>query len=462
MCDDLLETFPESPIYVSLPENFSFVDQLTRDDMKDHVTTTVKWNYHMGRICASAKWSVQLYYNLYKTRTPEYSNINPQIQPPPPIRFVLPPKGPLNNQPYPNYNYDPRMPTNQSGIVFLAPSNPNLPNYQASSPQTPVKESNRYMEPGPHFSPTFMAGKYKELKFEIRVDCRQDRFWVRINFIDLKDLNCDYKISYITKTLEEHVLKDFSSDFTNDAQTTEIELPRDLHLRFAKTTLVLAVGIAAASNHRVLGERRAPIVERDALRMDSNVFTSPIGAAGASRGEISQELQDLENMFEKGLMADASLIVEGQSIAVHKHILAARSTVFLEMFTTDQQDPLSQPEVEIEDLTYHQARQMLKFLYIGELRGVDEEGAKKMLVVASKYAIRALFSKCEGILAGHLNVDNAAEILKLADTNNAQLLKSKATDFLVKNVKSVPEATLSTLDAATLTKLLMGVTSQKS
>lgn len=341
----------------------------------------------MGKLCASCKWSVQLYFNMchQKSEKPK-QNTNAESN------YLIPSQQTLS-----------LMTTDQGGIILL-PTNTMTSANNTSNLQ---KEDGRHLEPGPHYSPIFEAGNHKELKWEVQVDYKGHNFYAKINFFDLNDLRYDYKVSYLTKTLEEYVLKDFSNTYSGEVQTSELELPQDLHLRSAKTTVVLIVSV---------------IAQCDLLR-DSLVNVS---------SEIPKEFQYLEEAFESGLLSDLTLRVQDKKIYAHQMILASKSYKFKNIFTSMKER--SKMELEVNDMSFDAAKEMLRFLYIGRFSQIDEEKAKQILTYAGKYAVSSVFAECEKVLCTCINNKNAVELLTLADLSGARNLEVRAAEFLAKNV----------------------------
>jgi len=81
--------------------------------------------------------------------------------------------------------------------------------------------------------------------------------------------------------------------------------------------------------------------------------------------------------------ADATLIVGGHEIKAHKAILAARSPVFFAMFEHESTREAQDGRVVIIDADVESIEQMLKYIYYGDISGID--GIEdKMLAVADK------------------------------------------------------------------------------
>ena len=132
--------------------------------------------------------------------------------------------------------------------------------------------------------------------------------------------------------------------------------------------------------------------------------------------------------------ADFVFKVENEKIAAHRVILAARSTVFAAMFQCDMKENKTN-ETEIEDMTPAAFRALLRFIYTGHC----EVGnlAEQLLIAANKYDIQDLKEICVKELRMKLTVDNAVDLLILADLHQANDLKGGAILFINKNAAAV-------------------------
>jgi len=138
--------------------------------------------------------------------------------------------------------------------------------------------------------------------------------------------------------------------------------------------------------------------------------------------------EDLGTLFENEKFSDVTLSVNGHEFQAHKAILAARSPVFTAMFDHDMEER-KHNRVEISDVDHEVLREMLHFIYTGKATNL-EKMADDLLAAADKYALDRLKVMCEEALCTNLLVDNAADILILADLHSAEQLKAQAIDFI--------------------------------
>lgn len=94
--------------------------------------------------------------------------------------------------------------------------------------------------------------------------------------------------------------------------------------------------------------------------------------------------------------------------------------------------------VEIIDVEPGVFKEMMCFIYTGKAHNLDKM-ADGLLAAADKYALERLKVMCEEALSSHLNEENAAEMLTLADLHSADQLKTQAVDFINSHAEDVME-----------------------
>ncbi|CAB0045128.1 unnamed protein product [Trichogramma brassicae] len=146
---------------------------------------------------------------------------------------------------------------------------------------------------------------------------------------------------------------------------------------------------------------------------------------------------DLGQLFESQKFSDVTLIVCGKEFQAHKAILAARSPVFSAMFEHEMEER-KQNRADISDVEQDVFREMLRFIYTGKAPNL-EKMADDLLAAADKYALDRLKVMCEEALCSSLAIDNAADILILADLHSADQLKAQAIDFINTHATDVME-----------------------
>ncbi|TPP56080.1 Speckle-type POZ protein [Fasciola gigantica] len=121
----------------------------------------------------------------------------------------------------------------------------------------------------------------------------------------------------------------------------------------------------------------------------------------------------------------------------HKAILAARSPVFAAMFEHGMEESRAN-RVEITDMEPDTLAEVLRYIYTGQVIGLDKL-AHDLLAAADKYQLERLKTMCEEALVESLTVENACDILGLADTHNAEQLKAHTLEFIMLHAHDVCE-----------------------
>lgn len=137
---------------------------------------------------------------------------------------------------------------------------------------------------------------------------------------------------------------------------------------------------------------------------------------------------DLGQLFESQRFSDVTLSVGGREFQAHKALLAARSPVFAAMFEHEMEER-KHNRVDITDVDHEVLREMLRFIYTGKTNNL-EKMADDLLAAADKYAMERLKVMCEEALCANLSIENAADVLILADLHSAEQLKAQAIDFI--------------------------------
>ncbi|XP_058808590.1 speckle-type POZ protein-like [Phymastichus coffea] len=179
-------------------------------------------------------------------------------------------------------------------------------------------------------------------------------------------------------------------------------------------------------------------------------ITSDGYAAAATRaradwnGRIARlrEFDQFGQLLNSEQFSDVTLRVDGADIRAHKNILACRSPVFRAMFTHPMKEARSN-QVQITDVDYGTMRELLRYIYTGELGGDRDDGDdaftkySSVLMAAVKYCVQSLKARCERKLSLVLSADNVLDCLVLADMHDAVDLKRKAIDFIVAKAEQI-------------------------
>lgn len=167
-------------------------------------------------------------------------------------------------------------------------------------------------------------------------------------------------------------------------------------------------------------------------------------AIGFLREMKSQELTgctlktSIKKLLGSPILSDVKLIAEGQEFDVHRVILASRSEVFENMFTTGMTEATGNA-VHVEDITAETMKLMLQFIYEDTFAVADAEPQLigDLLKAAKKYDIPRLSSLCEKRALTAITVNSVIDWLMLATMLGIQEIKNECMRVVTANLAEV-------------------------
>ena len=150
---------------------------------------------------------------------------------------------------------------------------------------------------------------------------------------------------------------------------------------------------------------------------------------------VSKFMEEIGNIFEARKFTDVTIVCQDRQFECHKAILAGRSTVLEAMFSHNMKEKRDSI-VEIQDMDADILHEMIVFMYSGKVAELDEKAAD-LLVAAEKYDLHDLKRMCEDNLCVNLNLENALNMLVLADLHGANNLRLIALEFIGENGKKI-------------------------
>ncbi|XP_058788574.1 speckle-type POZ protein-like [Phymastichus coffea] len=157
------------------------------------------------------------------------------------------------------------------------------------------------------------------------------------------------------------------------------------------------------------------------------VQTPPIDHQSTMDHRI-QELRDFCQLYKNEKFSDVELIVGEVKLPAHKCVLSVRSPVFFSMFEHDMKEQ-NENKVTITDIRSTVMTEVLRFIYTAKVNKIDTIAAE-ILAAADKYQLTGLKKMCEEYLSTQLSVENACEILLVADQTNTEKLYNTTLDFI--------------------------------
>ncbi|CAD6186164.1 unnamed protein product [Caenorhabditis auriculariae] len=131
-----------------------------------------------------------------------------------------------------------------------------------------------------------------------------------------------------------------------------------------------------------------------------------------------------QRMLDEKVYTNLNVTAEGQTIGVHRGVLASRSPVFREMLEKGTKE-----EIEFEDLEFETLQHFINYIYFKPIV-VDETMTCKLLAAAERYAVDDLTQKCKEDVDCFLKMENAFNVAALGDSLKCRTLQSKAAEFI--------------------------------
>lgn len=148
----------------------------------------------------------------------------------------------------------------------------------------------------------------------------------------------------------------------------------------------------------------------------------------------------LRQFFLARRFADAEIHVkpndggETKVFHVNRATLVGQSAAFQRAFGDSQQIEVSGTDIEVME-------EFLIYMYSGWPTQRIKKMPTGLLYLSAIYEMSGLQTACEGILIDDLKIQNAAEIIVVADKANSKRLFSIALDFILKNRRDVVKTT---------------------
>lgn len=168
--------------------------------------------------------------------------------------------------------------------------------------------------------------------------------------------------------------------------------------------------------------------------------------------------KSFESFFNNTSLSDVTFKIQGRKFSVHRIVLASVSSVFMEMFSSNQTNT---NVIEMNDVDPEVFKELLRFIYTGLV--VDLESMVFGLYeLAYKYNIPLLLSKCEKCLSNSLTIETVIYILQLANKHKSKNLKDQCIKYIDEKFEDVKKTEpFKTLDRELLMDILCGTRSMK-
>ena len=164
--------------------------------------------------------------------------------------------------------------------------------------------------------------------------------------------------------------------------------------------------------------------------------TSSVGSSELTVPDVNV-VPDISATFNMEEFSDFVVKCGGKKFKCHKVTLACRSPVFNAMIMSNMRES-NESEMSIDDFDEDTIESLLKYIYFDKVASLDKQ-AESLLAAADKYDLAGLKAICEGNLAQRVNLENAVDLILLADMHNAASLKNYILKYISGSVAAISQ-----------------------
>ena len=129
-------------------------------------------------------------------------------------------------------------------------------------------------------------------------------------------------------------------------------------------------------------------------------------------GDENETLKELNTQRQAGLLCDVNLKVDGEEFPAHKGVLAAHSSFFLAMFTTDMLEK-DKASASLRTVSAAAMESLLEFMYTGQIQ-IHVDNVFELLEASSFLFVEKVKKACCQFLESIVDVENCFAILSIA------------------------------------------------
>jgi len=162
------------------------------------------------------------------------------------------------------------------------------------------------------------------------------------------------------------------------------------------------------------------------------------GGCQPTRGHLVEDRSVLANQFfqlyQQDILTDYTLVCAGESLKVHRAVLAARSEYWRALLTSGMVEAVKDSS-EVLAVNLPTLRLFLEFVYTGRVaEKLEPKQMELLLEAADFYGVYSLKEQCEEGLIASLEPSNLMDRLVLGDTFSASNLRRVAKQMLTQNM----------------------------
>ncbi|GFR05821.1 TD and POZ domain-containing protein 3 [Trichonephila clavata] len=152
---------------------------------------------------------------------------------------------------------------------------------------------------------------------------------------------------------------------------------------------------------------------------------------------LTEVTHNMKQLLQDNNFYDITFKIDGRSFKAHKAILSARSRVFKTMFESSL--TMNVEEIEISDISEETLKEMLNFIYSGEVSHLHVNNAMELYYAADKYELDSLKNICARVMVGNVRTDNVIKILLLSHRHSNEELEHVCVKFIAKNTSEIQD-----------------------
>jgi len=266
---------------------------------------------------------------------------------------------------------------------------------------------------------TLMCGK-SELKFKLQVklDDKEENIGVFLTSLNDVWLRIDRRYEALTESGTRLA-------FRRNCSVYDSKNPSFGYRAFLPTTDLEPSTASAEVSPGVRGS--VTFVCNFTVTVYEEEVSSPQVGTGAA-----EVVRAMAKLLKDGLLSDVTIACGDSLFKCHRAILAARSKYFETMFSGGMAES-NQNSVTLSDVGAKTFELLLHYIYTGSVSQSADLLSTELLILADRFLLEDLKSKCEVAIAKTVDKSNAVELLSMAHTYSAQHLQTAAARFVMSN-----------------------------
>ena len=136
-----------------------------------------------------------------------------------------------------------------------------------------------------------------------------------------------------------------------------------------------------------------------------------------------------KSLLDNDLYTDVTFVVEGKRLKAHRIVLALKSDVFHNMFSSQKDETT----FTITDTTFPAFQELLNYVYTNKCNAVSVDTTIRLLGLAEQYHFKELKKACLNHVMKKLSPDTAVEALIVGNTYGIDKVKSAALKVIKRN-----------------------------